>query len=117
MKNSIQIIFKDHSQITIGATVKNTTDTFIKVHDIQDSTSPLFLEIQHQQINTFLELSKVSPFVLLYFDNELVFIGAAFSLNDSISPFGINTQARKILLLHYPIVFILEDVSHLIFEE
>jgi hypothetical protein len=83
------------------------------VHDLQDGTSPLFLEIEHQQINTLLELSKVSPFVLLYFDDNLQFTGAAYSLNGFESPFGISTQAKKILLLHYPISFQLEEVSHL----
>ena len=113
MKNSLQITLKDQATIQLQATVKKTTDTFLKVHELQDGISPLFLEIEHQQINTLLELSKVSPFVLLYFDEELLFIGAAFSLNGSQSPFGISTQAKKILLLHSPISFTLEEVAYI----
>jgi hypothetical protein len=113
MKNSLQITLKDQATIQLQATVKKTTDTFLKVHELQDGISPLFLEIEHQQINPLLELSKVSPFVLLYFGDELQFIGAAFSLNGSQSPFGVSSQAKKILLLHYPITFQLEEVAYL----
>ena len=115
MKKSLQITLKNQALIKIEATVKKTNDTFLKVHELQDGISPLYLEIEHQQINTLLELSKISPFVLLYFDEELIFIGAAFSLNGSQSPFGISTQAKKILLLHYPTDFVLEEVAKLTF--
>ena len=111
MKNSMQITLKNQALIKIEATVKKTNDTFVKVHDLQDGTSPLFLEIEHQQINTVLELSKVSPFVLLYFDEELQFTGASYSLNDSDSSFAVVTLFKKILLLHYPIDFILEEAA------
>jgi hypothetical protein len=115
MKNLLQITLKDQAAIKIEATVKKTTDTFLKVHELQDGISPLHLEIEHQQINTLLELSKVAPFVLLYFDEELLCIGVAFSLNGLQSPFGISTQAKKILLLHYPTDFVLEEVAKLTF--
>jgi hypothetical protein len=49
--------------------------------------------------------------VLLYFDEELQFTGAAYSLNGSDSSFGVGTLFKKILLLHYPIDFILEEVA------
>ena len=111
MKKTFQITLKNQALIKIEATVKKTNDTFVKVNDLQEATSPLFLEIEHQQINTVLELSKVSPFVLLYFDEELQFTGAAYSLNGSDSSFGVGTLFKKILLLHYPIDFILEEVA------
>ena len=115
MKKSLQITLKNQALIKIEATVKKTNDTFLKVHELQDGISPLYLEIEHQQINTLLELSKVSPFVLLYFDEDLLCIGVAFSLNGSQSPFGVSTQSKKILLLNYPTDFILEEVAKLTF--
>lgn len=114
MKNSLQITLKDQAVIQLEATVKKTTDTFLKVHELQDGQQPLYLEIEHSQINTLLELSKVAPFVLLYFDENLLFIGASYSLNGSQSPFGISTQAKRILVVHYPIDFQLENVTSLI---
>jgi hypothetical protein len=113
MKNSLQITLKNQATIQLQATVKKTTDTFVKVHELQEGTLPLFLEIEHQQINTVLELTKVSPFVLLYFDDALQFAGAAYSLNGSNSSFGVGTLYKKVLLLHYPISFVLEEVLSL----
>jgi hypothetical protein len=110
MKKSIQITLKDRTQIQFEATVQTTSDTFIKVHELQEGTSPLFLEIDHQQVNTLLELSKVSPFVLLYFDEKLEFTGASYSINNGNGSYGINTQAKKILFLNHPINFKLEEV-------
>ena len=111
MKNSMQITLKNQALIKIEATVKKTNDTFVKVHDLQDGTSPLFLEIEHQKTNTLLELTEVSPFVLLYFDEKLQFKGAAYSLNGSNGSFGVGTLYKKILFLHHPIDFTLEEVA------
>lgn len=111
MKNSLQITLKDQTSKKVEVLVKKTNDTFIKVHELQNGITPLFIRIEHQQINTLLELSKVSPFVLLYFDDKLQFTGAAYSLNGFDSPFGISTMYKNILLLHYPIDFQLEEVA------
>ena len=113
MQKLLQITLKDHSQITIEATVKTTTDTFIKVHEFQEAGTPLLLNIQHTQINSLLELSKVAPFVLLYFDDTNVFSGASYSLNGFKNQFGISIQAKKLLVLPFPIVFKLEEVVSL----
>ena len=110
MKKSIQITLKDRTQIQFEAAVKTTSHTFVKVHELQDGTAPLFLEINHQQLLTFLELSEVSPFVLLYFDEELQFTGASYSINSGNGSFGIKTQFKRILFLIHPINFKLEEV-------
>ncbi len=110
MKKSLQITLKDRTQIQFEAAVKSTSDTFVKVHELQDGTSPLFLEINHQQVITFLELTEVSPFVLLYFDEELDFTGASYSINNGNGSFGIKTQVKRILFLNHPINLKLEEV-------
>jgi hypothetical protein len=113
MKKSLQITLKDQATIQLQATVKTTTDTFIKVNELQEGTTPLLLNIQHPQVNSLLELSKVASFVLLYFDDNNAFSGASYSLNGFENPFGISIQAKKLLVLTFPIPFILEEVSHL----
>jgi hypothetical protein len=113
MKNVMQITFKDQSSIKFETLVKKTSDTFLKVHELQEGETPLFLEIEHQQLNTLIELSEVTPYVLLYFDDKEKFNGASFSLNASKSPFSISTQCKRILFLKYPISFQLEDVLYL----
>ena len=116
MKNVLQIFSNDHTSIKVEAVVKKTNDTLLKVQELLEGDSPLFIEIEHQQLNTMLELTKVYPYVLLYLDIKdgiLLFKGAAFNLNDSEKPFAISTQFKKILLLHYPLSFTLTEVSHL----
>ena len=46
----MQITLKNQGLIKIEATVKKTNDTFIKVHDLQDGTFPLFLEIESLKV-------------------------------------------------------------------
>ena len=113
MQKLLQITLKDQTQITFEVTVKTTTDTLIKVHEFQENGTPLLLNIQHHQINSLLELSKVAPFVLLYFDDTNVFSGASYSLNGFKNQFGISIQAKKLLVLPFPIAFKLEDVVSL----
>ena len=115
MQKLLQITLKDQTQITFEVTVKTTTDTFIKVHEFQEAGTPLLLNIQHPQINSMLELGKVTPFVLLYFDETNVFSGASYSLNGFKNQFGISIQAKKLLVLPFPIAFKLEDVISLTF--
>jgi hypothetical protein len=113
MKKSLQITLKDQATIQLQATVKTTTDTFIKVYELQEGTTPLLLNIQHPQVNSLLELSKVAPFVLLYFDDDNAFSGASYSLNGFKNQFGISVQAKKLLVLPFPIAIKLEDVLSL----
>ena len=114
MKNSVQIFLKDQAVIHYEATVKKTNHIFVNVHELREGHSPLFLVIDHNKINSVLELSKVVPFAVLYFDDELKFAGAAYSLNVSESAFGTGTAYKNVLLLPYPIPFNLAHVSHLI---
>jgi hypothetical protein len=115
MQKLLQITLKDQTQITYEAAVKTTTDTFIKVHEFKEVRTPLLLNIQHTQINSLLELSNVAPFVLLYFDDTNVFSGASYSLNGFKNQFGISIQAKKLLVLPFPIAFKLEEVVSLTF--
>lgn len=119
MKNVLHVFFNDHTSLQIEGVVKKTKDTLLKVKELQEGDTSLFLEIEHQQLNTILELTNVYPYVLLYFDVKdgiILFKGAAFNLNSSDKPFAISTQYKKILLLHYPISFRLEEVSSLVLE-
>jgi hypothetical protein len=116
MKNVMQVFFKDHTSIRFEVLVKETNDTFLKVHELKEGKLPLFIELEHQQVITHLELTKMYPYVLLYFnseDDEILFKGAAFNCNKSEMQFSITTQYKKILLVPFPIQFKLEDVSHI----
>jgi hypothetical protein len=116
MKNVMQVFFNDHTSIRFEVLVKETKDTFLKVHELKEGNLPLFIELEHQQVITHFELTKMYPYALLYFNQEaegIQFKGAAFNCNKSEMQFFVTTQYKKILLLPFPIQFKLEDVSHI----
>jgi hypothetical protein len=113
MKNVVLITLNNNSLLSIDARIEKTSDTIVKVNDFQLENAPLLLEIEHQQINTLLELNKVNPYVLLYFCANGNFKGAAFSLHPGESLFSIKTQFKTVLFLPYPIQFQLEEVQQL----
>lgn len=100
MKKTFQIYMKDNSKITIDAVVKSTNETSIKVHELFEQDTPcLLLSIEHEQLNTLLDLTKTSPYTLLYYHESYIFEAAAFSINEFESPFFITTQFKKVLLI------------------
>lgn len=113
MKKLAQITLKDTTQVRLDVVVKKTPNALINVHEVLADNETLFLEIEHLQINTHLELSNVSPYVLLYFDNEFSFIGAAYSINELGNSFGIITQVKKILFIKFPIEFQLNTLVNI----
>ena len=104
MKKTFQIILKDSNPIIFDAVVKSTLETNIKVHDFFEQEIPcLILSIEHNQLNTLLDLTKTSPYTLIYFDNYFAdryyFAAAAYSNHETESSFLINTQFKKILFI------------------
>jgi hypothetical protein len=104
MKKAFQIFRNDGIRFTFNAIEKSTHETNIKVHDFFEQGIPcLILCIEHDQLNTLLDLTKTSPYTLIYFDNDFddkyYFAAAAFSNNETESAFFINTQFKKILFI------------------
>ena len=104
MKKTFQIILKDSNPIIFDAVEKTTHETNIKVHDFFEQDIPcLILSIKHNQLNTLLDLTKTSPYTLIYFDNDYAdryyFDAAAYSNHETESAFFINTQFKKILFI------------------
>ena len=68
------------------------------MHELQDEALPLLLGIEHQQVNTLLELTKLYPYVLLNFieENEILkFKGATFNLNEFEKTFYSQYQYKR----------------------
>ncbi|WP_033960398.1 hypothetical protein [Psychroserpens jangbogonensis] len=57
---------------------------------------------EHHQIITTLNLTEVTPYVLLFFDANLIFKGASYSLKSGIGRFTLETQYKTILFLRLP---------------
>jgi hypothetical protein len=68
MKKRLQIFLKHNSKIIIDTIVKSTHETNIKVHDFFEQDTPcLILSIEHDQLNTLLDLTKTRPYTLIFF--------------------------------------------------
>lgn len=113
MKKSLQINFENQTCIPFEALFVKSNSTFLNIENIFDISAPLYLELSHSKLNTLLELTRVSPIVILSFDDSLKFSSATFSLNSSDSPYCITTQSKRFLLLPYPIAFDLDKVLSL----
>lgn len=106
MKKTFEIYMKDNSIITIDAVVKSTNETSIKVHELFEQDTPcLLLSIEHEQLNTLLDLTKTSPYTLLYYHERYIFEAASCSINEIESPFFINTQFKKVLFIPSSVKF------------
>jgi hypothetical protein len=69
------------------------------------------LEKKHSYNITTINLTQVTPYVILQFDENKEFTGATFSLNEMRSPFYIKALAEYFLLLPYPLQFHLDEIA------
>jgi hypothetical protein len=113
MKKSLQINFENQTSMPFEALFVKSNSTFLNVENNFDISAPLYLELSHSKLNTLLELTRVSPIVILSFDDSFKFSSATFSLNPSDSTYCVTTQSKRFLLLPYPIAFHLEQVLSL----
>ena len=91
MKKTFQLLLNDSNPFIFDAIVKTTHETNIKVHDFFEQDTPcLLLSIEHDLLNTLLDLTKTRPYTLIYLDNGhvgYIFAAAAFSNNETEIPF------------------------------
>ena len=101
MKKTFQIILKKGRRINFDAVEKFTSDTNVKVIDFfEKETQCLFLNIEHNQLNTILDLTNVTPYTILYYHERYNFEAAAFNNNEiAETPFFISTQYKRIVLI------------------
>lgn len=75
--------------------------------------SPLLFSFIHRQLTTQLDLSGVSPYVVLQFDPEGIFTGANLSLGDLEAAFSVQVECRHALIFPFDKDFQIDQVSHL----
>lgn len=76
--------------------------SFIDVVTYFDKGTRNFLfQFNHQQ-NSYLNVTDVSPYMLLFFDEEYKYIGATLSIKNGTGNFTIITQHKYVLFLKMP---------------
>ena len=93
-----------NSMVTLDASFINM-DNYIK-----NNEAGIYIQIENKTRTTNLNLSNISPFVLLFFDEELFFKGTSYSINSGTGNYTIQTQYKNILVLRMPLEFDLNEV-------
>jgi len=77
---------------------------------IKNNEAGIFIQIENKIRTTNLNLSNISPYVLLFFDEELFFKGTSYSINSGTGTYTIQTQYKNILVIRIPLEFDLKEV-------
>jgi len=72
----------------------------------------LYIKLQHDKLNTQLNLDAIGPAVVLQFDELQQFTGASLSLGTSSGSFGLITQSKRLLILPFDKDFPIGQLSH-----
>lgn len=99
--NPITLKFEKGNQ-TINATAlsKNNPTTIVKNYGI-DLEQTYFISVVHSELNSFLDLTGITPFKLIFFDGNQNFAGASFSTGEPNHLFTIQTTAKYILMIPF----------------
>lgn len=73
----------------------------VKNH-LYKNDSGILIRLNHYHRNTTLNLSEISPYALLFFDDKLEYKGASYSIKKSNGEYIIKTQFKIILLIKTP---------------
>ena len=92
------------SRVTLDASFINM-DNYIKNND-----AGIYIQIENKTRTTTINLSNISPYVLLFFDEELFFKGTSYSIKSGTGNYTIQTQYKNILVIRMPLEFDLNEV-------
>ncbi len=98
---AISLKFENEVQ-TINAIslTKNHPTTVIKNYEV-DLKQTYLISVKHQELNSFLDLTGITPFQLIFFDSNQNFAGASFSTGKPNHLFTIQTTAKYILKIPF----------------
>ncbi|MCS5488908.1 hypothetical protein [Algoriphagus limi] len=103
--------FRDGKTRTFSALEIMTVSTTLSVNEwINEEQKILLFSFLNSKVNNQLDLTEVSPFAILQFDDEGLFTGASLSLGNSSGSFGVLIKARQVLILPFEKDFPLESV-------
>ena len=97
----ISLKFENKAQVINAiALSKNHSTTVVRNNDI-DLGKTYLISVEHTELNSFLDLTGVTPFQILFFDNNQKFAGASNSIGELNHLFTIQTTAKHILLIPF----------------
>ena len=109
-------VIKSSQNVPIHAIITLDTAFVDLTTYLNDNQVGVLLQLQHRQPISTLHLTDVTPYVLLYFDEELHFKGAAYSIKSGTGPFTIHTPYKTILFVRLPHDLKLNTITKLSYE-
>jgi hypothetical protein len=93
-------------------TLTSTETTLAIKTNLIEKDNGLYIKLQHDKLNTQLNLDGIGPAVVLQFDKYQQFTGASLSLGTGAGPFGLITQSKRLLIMSFDKDFPIEQLSH-----
>ena len=107
--NQLQKLSLDHSF---------TLDTpFIDMKKyLRDNEEEILIVNENTSKNTLIDLTHITPYIILFFDDLLRYTGSTYSLQNGNAPFRITTPFKYYLFVRHPHEINLEEVRFISFE-
>ena len=102
-------------ELSINDIIKLDTSFVDPDNHLNKDELGVLIQLQHQLLTSILNLTYLTPYVLLFFDADLVFKGASYSIKSSPGSFSIQTQYKNILFLKIPHSLKLHQIINLNF--
>jgi hypothetical protein len=99
-------------EVPINSIIKIDSSFVDMGNHLHEDDLGLLIHLEHYQTITILNLTDVTSYVLLFFDGDLIFKGASYSLKSGGS-FTLQTQYKNILLVKLPLDFELNTIIKL----
>jgi hypothetical protein len=80
-----------------------------------DEEDEVLIINESKSINTVINLTGISPYIILFFDDELKFTGASYSIQNGNGDFRITTAYKHLLFVRMPHDLKLDIIKHLAF--
>ena len=113
-KKELSLQFHGQSSLLLSCNHLVTEAASVRVLEFLPKDSQgLLISFSHSLLNTQIDLTGVSPYVALQFDDENSYQGASLSLGSSVGTFGIITQSKTVLIIPFKIYGRLEKISGL----
>ena len=111
--NSKEDDITSSQEVPINSIIKLDSSFVDMGNYLNENQLGVLMQLQHHQEITLLNLTNVSPYILLFFDADLVFKGASYSIKSSPGSFSIQTQSKNILFLRLPHTLRLNQINNL----
>lgn len=94
--------FRDgNTKIIPAQEIITSSPTLILKDFLEEENDTLLFSFTHSHLTTLLELTGVSPYVVLNFDENGLFTGANLSLGHSEGAYSVQVQARHVVILPF----------------